>query len=146
MRRREFITLLAGAAAWPVAARAQQGAMPVIGYLRVASRTQLPQIEAAFREGLRSMGFREGINVATDYRFAGYDYERLPALAADLVNRQVAVLFAGTNAAALAAKAATTTIPVVFAIGGERRQSIVLTISKAVLDCNILAFDIAGLV
>ena len=103
MKRREFITLLGGAAAWPMTARAQQPGMPVIGYLRVASRTQLPQIEAAFREGLRSMGFREGINVAADYRFAGYDYERLPALAADLVRSGVAVLHAGDTPAAVAA-------------------------------------------
>ena len=123
IRRRQFITLLGGAAAaWPLAARAQQAALPVIGYLRVASRTQLPQIEAAFREGLGSMGFREGINVATDYRFAGYDYERLPALAADLVRSGVAVLHAGDTPAAVAAKAATTNIPIIFRIGGDPVQ------------------------
>jgi putative ABC transport system substrate-binding protein len=122
MKRREFITLLGGAAAWPMTARAQQPGMPVIGYLRVASRTQLPQIEAAFREGLGSMGFREGINVATDYRFAGYDYERLPALAADLVRSGVVVLHAGDTPAAVAAKAATTNIPIIFRIGGDPVQ------------------------
>src|SRR6516165_12139177 len=106
MKRRDFIALLGGAAAtWPFAARAQQAGVPVIGYLRVASRTQLPQIEVAFRDGLDSMGFREGINVATDYRFAGYDYERLPALAADLVRSGVAVVHAGDTPAAVAAKA-----------------------------------------
>jgi len=123
MTRRDFITVLGGAAAaWPLAARAQQAALPVIGYLRVASRTQLPQIEAAFREGLGSMGFREGINVATDYRFAGYDYDRLPALAADLVRSGVAVLHAGDTPAAVAAKAATTNIPIIFRIGGDPVQ------------------------
>jgi len=123
IRRRQFITLLGGAAAaWPLAARAQQAALPVIGYLRVASRTQLPQIEAAFREGLGSMGFREGINVATDYRFASYDYDRLPTLAADLVRSGVAVLHAGDTPAAVAAKAATTNIPIIFRIGGDPVQ------------------------
>jgi putative ABC transport system substrate-binding protein len=122
MKRRDFITLLGGAAAWPLAAWAQQPALPVIGYLRAASRTQLPQIEAAFREGLGSMGFREGIDVAIDYRFAGYDYERLPALAADLVRSGVTVLHAGDTPAAVAAKAATTNIPIVFRIGGDPVQ------------------------
>jgi putative tryptophan/tyrosine transport system substrate-binding protein len=120
VRRREFIGLLGGAATWPLAARAQQAALPVIGYLGSGSRGSDDFRLLPFQQGLGEAGFVEGRNVAIEYRWAEGKYERLPALAADLVRRQVSLLVAGSGTTgALAAKAATTTIPTLFMIGGD---------------------------
>src|SRR5262249_20240841 len=121
MRRREAITLIGSAAAaiaMPRVARAQQP-MPVVGYLRAGSRGAASDIETAFRQGLAGIGFVEGRNVTIDYRYAENQLDLVPALAADLVRRQVDVIYAGDNRAALAAKAATANLPIVFRIGGD---------------------------
>jgi putative ABC transport system substrate-binding protein len=118
MKRREFITLLGGAAAWPLSARAQQ---PVIGYLSTRSASDSAHIVAAFRKGLRDAGFEEGQNVAIEARFADGNYDRLQALAADLVRRQVTVFVAtgGTSSAVVAKPLVPATMPMVFAMGGD---------------------------
>jgi putative tryptophan/tyrosine transport system substrate-binding protein len=121
MRRREFVALLGGAAAtWPLSARAERGAMPVIGVLGSTSAESLKDVLPGFRQGLYETGYVEGQNIAIEYRWAENQIERLPALAAELVRRQVAVIVAtGGSVPALAAKAATSTIPIVFMTGED---------------------------
>jgi putative tryptophan/tyrosine transport system substrate-binding protein len=120
VKRREFIGLVGGAVAWPLTARAQEPQIPIVGFLNSASAAGYAPYVVAFRQGLSETGFVEGRNVAIEYRWAESDYDRLPALAADLVRQKVAVIAAtGTTASILAAEAATSTIPIVFVSGTD---------------------------
>lgn len=149
MRRRKFITLVGGAVTWPFAVRAQQSAMPLIGFLNSQSAGSFSHLVAGFQQGLRESGFLEGQNIQIEYRWAEGQYERLPALANDLVHRGIAVLVAtGGEPAALAAKGSTQAIPIVFIIGGDPvRMGLVTSMNRPggnVTGLTLLSTEIEG--